>query len=396
MSVQLEHDPLEELRPQAAASQRKRPYQVCVRCIMDTSDPEIEFDAAGVCNHCKTYFQRMETEVRRGPEAETALADLAERIRREGRNKRYDCIIGVSGGVDSTYVAYLVKQQLGLRPLAVHLDNGWNSELAVDNIKRALDVLEIDLKTQVLNWEMFRDLQLSFLKSSVSNLEIPTDHAITALLFDEALRQGVRYIVAGSNVATEAIYPASWEYPHYDYKFIRSVHQRFGSQSLATYPRLSLPKLAYCVFVRRIRYVPLLNYVNYSRQQAMQLLTEHLGWRPYGDKHYESIYTRWYQGYYLPTKFGIDKRRAYLSCHVLAGDMTRQEALNQIQNPPYAGWNVEQDTQFVMKKLGLSEAAMRQILEAPPKTHADYRSNAWLLLGLSQWKQRFKRLAMRV
>jgi N-acetyl sugar amidotransferase len=395
MSIQLQHDPLEKVEAAAGTGGRTRPYQVCVRCIMDTSDPDIEFDAGGVCNHCKTYFQRMETEVHRGPDAEIALADLADRIRQQGKNKPYDCIIGVSGGVDSTYVAYLVKEKLGLRPLAVHLDNGWNSELAVDNIKRALDTLNIDLKTQVLNWEMFRDLQLSFLKSSVSNLEIPTDHAITALLFDEAMRQGVRYIVAGSNVATEAIYPAAWEYPHYDFKFIHSIHKRFGTQSLATYPRLSLPKLAYCVFVRQIRYVPLLNYVHYSRRDAMQLLTEHLGWRPYGDKHYESIYTRWYQGYYLPTKFGIDKRRAYLSCHVLAGDMTRQDALEQIAQPPYAGWNIEQDTQFVMKKLGLSEDAMRAILNAPTKTHADYPSNAWLLLGLVAWKQRFKRIAMR-
>jgi N-acetyl sugar amidotransferase len=352
--------------------------QTCTRCIMDTTDPDIVFDAQGVCSHCHRYERVARERLIPAAERPARLAALVDEIKASGAGKPYDCVIGVSGGVDSTYVAWLVKD-LGLRPLAVHLDNGWNSELAVANIEKTLKTLGIDLYTHVIDWEEFRDLQVSFLKADTPDGEVPTDHAIFALLYRVAARHGLRHVITGTNVATEAVLPERWGYGYFDWRYVKDVHRRFGSARLSTYPHFSLLKLAYYVFVRRIRMVSILNHVDYDKAAAMRLLQDKLGWVYYGGKHYESIYTRFYQAYVLPRKFDIDKRKAHLSTLVLSGQMTREAALQAMQEPVYPERALLEDRDYSIKKLGLTTAQFDAIMAAPPKSFHDYRtSRGWL------------------
>ena len=346
----------------------------CTRCIMDTTDPDIVFDAAGVCNHCHRYDLVSRQRMIQPAERKEKLARLVEEIRQAGKGKAYDCVIGVSGGVDSTYVAWVVKD-LGLRPLAVHLDNGWDSELAVANIEKTLKTLGIDLYTHVIDWEEFRDLQISFLKASTPDGEVPTDHAIFALLYRIAARHGLKHIITGTNVVSEAILPEKWGYGYFDWSYVKDVHRRFGSARLSTYPHFSLPKLFYYVFLRRIRMVSILNFIDYNKQQAMDVLQNRLGWVYYGGKHYESIYTRFYQAYLLPRKFDIDKRKAHYSNLLLSGQMSRDEALEAMKAPVYPADLLEEDRQYVLKKLELDEASFAQIMAAPRRTFLDYRTS---------------------
>lgn len=351
-----------------------RPYQACTRCIMDTTaDRSIRFDDGGLCRHCARYDELVDARRLRGERGREALHGLVERMKTAGRGREYDCIIGVSGGVDSTYVAYLVKQY-GLRPLAIHFDNGWNSELATRNIERVLRNIGIDLYTYVVDWEEFRDVQLAFLKASTPDGEIPTDHAIGALLWKEATRRGIKYIISGMNFATESISVPDWSYGHSDWRFIKDVHRRFGSVKLKTYPHFSLAYLFYANILRGVRIVSILNYEDYHKGQAMELLRSRLGWKDYGGKHHESIYTRFYQGYVLPRKFGVDKRYGHLSDLINAGQISRSEALAQMQRPPYDEDLQQQDLSYVCKKLRLSEQQFEAIMHAPVKTFRAYRN----------------------
>jgi N-acetyl sugar amidotransferase len=341
---------------------------------MDTvADPDIVVDDSGICHHCLRYDQLVSSRVLRGESGRRAMEAMAARIRAAGKGRDYDCIIGVSGGVDSTYVAYVVKQY-GLRPLAVHFDNGWDSELAVSNIERVLRNLDIELYTHVVDWEEFRDLQIAFLRASTPDGEIPTDHAISALLWREAARRGVRYIISGMNFATESISVPGWAYGHSDWRYIRDVHRRFGTVRLSTYPHFSLPYLFYVNLVRRVRIVSILNYVDYDKEKAKELLKNKLGWKDYGGKHFESIYTRFYQGYVLPRKFGVDKRYGHLSDLINSGQMTRQEALAEIARPPYREDLQLEDMHYVIKKLGLTPKKFDEIMQMEPKSFRDYRN----------------------
>jgi N-acetyl sugar amidotransferase len=341
---------------------------------MDTTDPDIVFDAAGVCSHCHRYEtvarQRMiSPEQRKG-----RLDQLVAEIKRTGLGKPYDCVIGVSGGVDSTYVAWVVKD-IGLRPLAVHLDNGWNSELAVANIEKTLNTLGIDLYTHVIDWEEFRDLQISFLKASTPDGEVPTDHAIFALLYQAAAKHGLKHIITGTNVISEAILPEKWGYGYFDWSYVKDVHRRFGTARLSTYPHFSLVNLFYYVFLRRIRMVSILNFIDYNKKQAMSILQKQLGWVYYGGKHYESIYTRFYQAYLLPRKFDIDKRKAHYSNLILSGQMSRSEALEAMKEPVYPKDLLEEDREYAIKKLDLDEKSFEDIMALPKKTFLDYKNN---------------------
>lgn len=343
--------------------------RTCTRCVMDTSDAEISFDEHGVCNHCRRYDALAAEELDRGP---AELDGLVREIKRAGARKDYDCVIGVSGGVDSTYVAYEVKR-LGLRPLAVHLDNGWDSELAIHNIEQALRTLKIDLVTRVLDWDEFRRLQVSFLRASVPDAEIPTDHAIMATLNEEAARRRIRYVISGVNVATEAILPSRWTYGVHDWRYIRNIHRQFDGSSLSTFPHASRMRLSYFSRIRRIHFVALLDYLHYVKSDAMELLERELGWRPYGGKHYESIYTRFFQGYILPTKFGIDKRKAHLSTLICARQLTREDALRELDENEYlSSGQAAEDRTYVVKKLGLTDAQFDEIIGAPARSFVDY------------------------
>lgn len=354
-------------------------YRVCTRCLMDTSDPEIVFDEEGVCNHCHDYDRLMDQKVISGEAGGAYLERLVERMKREGRGKPYDCLIGVSGGVDSTYVAYMVKK-MGLRPLAVHMDNGWDSELAVKNIEETLKRLGIDLYTEVLDWEEFKDLQVAFLQASTPDSEIPSDHAIWAVLGDMADKLKVGYIVSGFNVRTETHLPRAWSYGHFDWKYIRSVYRQYRQGRRLK----SFPHIGFFTYYRRLltqRRVDILNYIDYDKNEAMGILENELGWRYYGGKHHQSIYTRFYQGYILPHKFGYDKRRCHLSSLVCSGEITREVALEELEKPAYAPATQEEDREYVIKKLGLTENEFVTIMKAPIKTFWDYPSYSRIVEG---------------
>lgn len=267
---------------------KEREYQICKRCVMDTTDHEIVFDEEGICNHCKSYLQKASVRIIDESKREQELANLIGEIKQKGKGRDYDCIIGVSGGTDSTYVAWKVKE-MGLRPLAVHLDNGWNSELAVSNIEKTLQKLGIDLYTHVIDWHEFRDIQLSFLYASTPDIEIPTDHAINALLFNTANKFNIKYIISGSNFNDEGAFPESWAYGHLDFKYIKSIHKKFGTKPFVTFPHFGLLKLLWFVLFKRIKTVAILNYMHFDKTQARELLKEKLEWRDYGGKHNESL-----------------------------------------------------------------------------------------------------------
>ncbi len=359
-------------------------YRICSRCVMDTSDGEIVFDANGVCNHCRRAEDLITTRLSLYKSGGAYQIDqVAARMKASGKGKAYDCIVGVSGGVDSTYAAYMLKK-LGLRPLAVHFDNGWNSELAVKNIEVTLKTLGIDLHTHVVDWEEFRSLQLSFLKASVPDAEIPTDHAIWALLYQTATRFGLQYIISGTNISTESILPQSWTYGVSDWTYIKNIHRTYSAKTLGSYPHASLGKFIYYVMIRGIKTFSILNAIDYNKDQAIEVLERELGWTNYGGKHHESIYTRFFQSYILPVKFGIDKRRAHFSSLIIAGTMTRAEALGKLETSIADTGLVQEDLQYVSKKLDMSLTDFEKLMEAPVKSYTDFKSNAELYTKLKR------------
>ena len=344
----------------------------CRRCILDvTDDPVISFDADGVCNHCHSYDSAAQASVFTGVDGERRLETIVREIKARGKGKPHDCIMGLSGGTDSTYVAYLARK-LGLRPLAVHFDNGWNSELSVKNIENVVNRLGLDLFTYVIDWGEFRDLQLAYLRASVVDIEAITDHAIITTLHRLAAERGLKYILSGSNIATEAVLPSNWIHNKLDHLNIRSIHRAFGTRPLRTFPIFDFRTKRYYLDLLGIRTVPILNYVPYVKRDVKRVITEELGWRDYGGKHYESIFTRFYQGYILPTKFGIDKRKAHLSNLICAGQATREEALEELSAPAYDAEQLRIDRDFVLKKLGLSEKEFEEFMREPPRSHADF------------------------
>lgn len=345
---------------------------VCKRCIMDSTDPMIRFDSSGICNYCTSYFENNFTYT---SDKESQLKQVIDEIKQAGKGKKYDCIIGVSGGVDSTYVAYEVKRR-GLRPLAVHLDNGWNSELAVSNIQKCLEKLKIDLFTYVIDWNEFKDLQLSFLKASIPGMEVPTDHAIISILNQMAIKNNVRYIINGSNGSSEFIMSPRWSEgeAQRDWLLIKNIHKQFGAEKLKTFPRTTMFDNFKNKLVYKISVINILNYVDYSKEKGKKLIEDELGWIYYGGKHYESIYTRFTQAYIQPRKFNIDKRKAHHSNLICAGEMTRQEALEDINKDAYPNpLMMEDDKQYFMKKFGMSEVDFQNMMNAPTKSYLDYK-----------------------
>lgn len=350
----------------------KDDIKVCNRCIMDTTDPVIQFDTSGFCNYCTSYLQKDFTY---NLEKEQQLQQVIDEIKKAGKGKKYDCIIGVSGGVDSTYVAYEVKKR-GLRPLAVHLDNGWNSELAVSNIQKCLEKLQIDLYTYVIDWKEFRDLQLSFLKASIPGMEVPTDHAIISILNQAAINNNVKYIINGSNGSSEFIMSPRWSEgeAQRDWLLIKNIHKKFGTAKLRTFPRTTMLDNFKNKLVHKLTVINILNYVDYSKEKGKKLIEDELGWVYYGGKHYESIYTRFTQAYLQPKKFNIDKRKAHHSNLICAGEMTREEALDDIKKDAYPNATMmEDDRQYFMKKFGMSENDFQMLMETPTKSYLDYK-----------------------
>lgn len=352
-------------------------FRRCSLTVMDNiADPDIRFDEKGVCNYYYEY-QEAAKGVLKGEEGEQKLQQLVKQIKETGKGNAYDCLIGLSGGVDSTYVAYLVKQ-LGLRPLAVHLDNSWNSELAVKNIENIISKLDIDLYTLVVNWEEFKDIQLSYLKASVVDIEVVSDHAIFATMYKLAKEKKISYIISGTNIVTEHIMPPSWLYQKMDFDNLKDIHDKYGRIKLKTYPTFDFKKWVYYSGVLKLNPVSILNYVPYNKQAVKEVIKKELDWRDYGGKHYESIFTKFYQAYILPEKFKIDKRKAHLSTLICSGQMTRDEAMAELEKPLYDPADLKQDMEYVLKKLGLTAQEFDAIMKTPPRPHREFKSDARL------------------
>ena len=352
----------------------ERSYQMCSRTVMDTTDPEITFDADGVSNHWYEYQEAARRQLL-SPEASRRERErLVDLMKRAGRGKPYDCVLGLSGGVDSSYLAHLAVE-LGLRPLVVHFDNGWNSELAVSNIEQLVNGLKLDLHTFVMDWPEFRDLQRAYFKASVVDLEVPTDHMILGALYQIANKNRLEFILSGTNVVTEGILPRSWYYPKFDLANLKDIHRQFGTIPLRKLPALGFWQMTYYNQLRGINSVALLDLVEYNKKDAKSLLVSRYGWRDYGGKHYESVFTRFYQGYILPNKFNIDKRKAHYSTLICSGQMSRDEALAELERPAYETTMQVEDKRYVAKKLGFAEPEFDAILALPNRRHDEFASD---------------------
>lgn len=349
-----------------------RPYQQCAISVMDTiGDPDITFDSKGICNYYYDYKKAEKQLVVHGDAGLARLEEMAAMVREAGKGQEYDCIMGLSGGVDSTYIAWLAKK-LNLRPLAVHFDNGWNSELAVQNIENIVNKLDIDLFTYVINWEEFKDLQIAYLKASVIDIEAITDHAIFATLYRLAGEKKIKYILSGTNVHTEQTLPKSWIHPKTDHVNIKSIHKQFGTVPLKTFPFMDAKVKRYYQQIIGVRSLSLLNLVEYDKKKVKQIIQQELGWRDYGGKHYESIWTRFYQGYILPNKFNVDKRKAHLSDLIFGGQILKAEAIEELNKPMYDPEQFKVDYEFVLKKLGFTRDEFEALMKLPPRSHYEF------------------------
>lgn len=360
---------------------RDREYAVCTNCIMDVSDANITFDARGWCDYCNNYYENILPNWYTDERGAETLARMSDEIKGAGKRREHDCLIGISGGIDSSYVTYVAKEKLGLRPLLFHVDTGWNSQEAVNNIERIVDGLGLDLHTEVINWREMQDLQLAFFKAQVPHVDTPQDHAIFASLYNFAAKRGFKYILTGANFSTECVRePLEWHYHASDLRQIRDIHRQFGSVPLRTFPMADIFKYKlYYRYAKGVRVVKPLNHVPYIKDLAMKELSMRLGWQPYSHKHYESRFTRFYEGYWLWKKFGYDKRRAHFSSLILTGQMTRREALERISRPPYDDATIGQDFEYVATKLDLSVAELQWLMDGPNKSYRDYKNNMTLI-----------------
>lgn len=353
-----------------------RPYQICTHCVMDTTDSKITFDKDGKCDFCNDFEKNILPNwhpVENNPE----LLEVAKKIKAKSKHKKYDCIIGLSGGVDSSYLCYVAKKIMGLNPLALVVDTGWNLKVADDNIKTVTEKLDIDVETVVIDWEELKDLQIAFLKSGVPYQDLPQDHVIFATLYMHAVRNKIKYVLTGANNATEYVRPPiEWVYQN-DLKFIKDVYRKFGSKKkLEKLPLCGLLKfrLVYPLLHGMKRCAPL-NYLPYDKTNIKNFLVKELGWKPYENKHYEDRFTRWYEGYYLVHKFGYDKRKCYLSNLILTKEITRDEALKELKTNPYTEEMKREDEKFISEKLGLTVEELNGFVENENKTFEDYKNS---------------------
>jgi N-acetyl sugar amidotransferase len=341
---------------------------------MDTSDSRITFDSAGVCDHANDFFKNVLPNWHTDERGSRALVKVIEKIKQDRRNRDFDCILGLSGGVDSSYMLHLAVNEFGLRPLVFHVDGGWNSELAVHNIQVLVDKLGLDLFTEVINWEEMRDFQLAWFKSGVPHLDIPQDHAFIATLYRFAEKNNIKYILNGGNISTECVRnPMEFFYYGTDMVHIRDIIRRFGTVSMKTYPFSSIFRhKIYLRYVRRVKVFRLLNYRPYVKSDAIRLLEQEYGWKPYPQKHFESRFTKFYESYWLPERFGFDPRRVQLSSLILTGQLSRDEALLALEKPAYDSEDISQDFDYVATKLGISSDELNHYFEIPKKFYWDY------------------------
>ena len=357
-----------------------RKYQICTNCVMDTSDSAIVFDDKGMCDHCTDFYANILPNWHTDERGASALQQFVAKIKQSGKGKDFDCIIGMSGGVDSSYLVYYAKEKLGLRPLVFHVDAGWNSQQAVNNIEQIVDRLGLDLYTEVIDWEEMRDLQLTYIKSGVPQIDSPQDNAFFATMYKFAEKNNVRYILTGGNLSTECVQiPLEWMWYQSDYTLLLDIHEKFGTRPLIRFPRTSiLYHKVYLPYIRGVKLIRPLDYFPYVKQEAIELLVKEFGWQPYPRKHFESRFTKFYEGYWLFKKFGYDTRRVYLTNLILTNQMTRADALSELECLPYDEETIVHDFEYIATKLGITIDELKGYMEAPNKSYKDYKSQETL------------------
>jgi N-acetyl sugar amidotransferase len=358
-----------------------RKYQICTNCVMDTSDSTLQFDARGWCQYCCNYHSNILPNWHPDERGLKQIMPVIDKIKADGKGRDHDCIIGISGGLDSSYVTYVAKEKFGLRPLMFHCDTGWNSDLGVSNIEKIIHGLGLDLVTEVVNWEEMKDLQRAFFLSQVSFQDQPQDLALFSAMYNFAAKNGFKYVITGGNNSTECVRESlEWTYYSTDMVHVRDIHNKFGTRPLNTFPTCDILKYRiYYRWIKGMRVIKLLDYVPYIKQDAIRTLSGKFGWQPYPQKHYESRFTRFYESYWTPKKFGYDKRRAYLSSEILTGQLTREQALAHLATPELDEETMAHEFEYVATKLGWTVAEFEQIFRGKNKTFRDYKNNLFLI-----------------
>jgi|TARA_R110002124_G_scaffold32704_10_gene109246 N-acetyl sugar amidotransferase len=357
-----------------------RNYQICVNCVMDTSDTNITFDDQGVCDHCNGFRTHVAPRWHPDDTGRQMFARTVEEIRRRGKGKPFDCIIGLSGGLDSSFLLHQVVTEFHLRPLVFHVDGGWNTDIAVNNIQVLVEKLGLELFTEVINWEEMKDFQLAFFKSGVPHIDVPQDHAFVATLYKFANKHGIKYILNGGNISTECVRnPLEFLYYGTDMRQLRDIRKKFCTNELKTYPFSSvLFHKVYLRYLRGLKVVKPLDWMPYTKAMARETLSREYGWKPYPQKHFESRFTKFYEGYWLPERFGFDTRRVQFSSLILTGQMTREDALDQLERPAYDPETISHEFDYIAKKLGISSAELRGYFDMPLKSYRDYDNSLWM------------------
>jgi len=350
--------------------------KICTNCVMDTTDSKITFDEKGICDHCNTYYSNILPKWHTDERGERNLWKIIVKIKKEGKGKDFDCIMGMSGGIDSSYLLYVMKEKYGLRPLVFHVDAGWNSQIAVNNIERLIDGLGLDLYTEVINWEEIKDLQLAYFKSGVPHIDSPQDHAFFATMYKFASKHKIKYILTGGNYSTECVRnPLEWMYYQSDSFQLKDIHKKFGTKPIKNYLVTNiLWHKFYLPYFKGIKVYKPLDYILYNKNEAMQFLMDNFGWQPYPQKHFESRFTRFYESYWLYERFGYDVRKVQFSSLILTGQMTREEALNELTKLPYDNETIHHEFEYVATKLGIPVEELQSYMDMPKKTYKDYKS----------------------
>jgi N-acetyl sugar amidotransferase len=354
-------------------------YKICANCVMDTTDSKIQFDEKGYCDHCNNFYKNILPNWYPDETGARELETIVNRIKRDGKNKKHDCLIGLSGGADSSYLVYLAKGKLGLRPLVFLVDTGWNLDVANENVERLIKGLNLGIHTEVVDWDEMKDLQLAFFKSQVPSQDIQ-DHAIFAALYNFAAKNGFKYVLTGANFSTECIRePIEWAHVN-DLTQIKDIHRKFGTRPLRKFPMCGMFKYRlYYRYIKGMKIVQPLNLIPYVKEDAIKELYERFGWERYQNKHFENVFTRFYEGYWLPKKFGYDKRRAHFSSLIVTGQLTREEALEILKEPPYPVEEAMQDMEVIASKLGITKAEFEKLMNGENKTYRDYKSSLTLI-----------------
>ncbi len=355
-------------------------YKVCTNCVMDATDIKITFDRKGMCDHCQTFYKNIEPYWHTDEKGWSEIVQISDGIKKAGAGKDFDCIIGMSGGIDSSYLVYLAKKKLGLRPLVFHVDAGWNSQQAVHNIETIIDNLGLDLYTEVIDWEEMKDLQLAYFKSGVPTVDTPQDHAFFATMYKFAKKYDVKYILTGGNYSTECIRnPIEWMYYQSDSIQLKDIHNKFGEKPLKNFPITNiLWHKVYLPYVKNIKVYRPLDFIPYNKEEAILFLVNEFGYQKYEQKHFESRFTKFYESYWLPKKFGFDTRKVQYSSLIVTGQMSRKDALEKLKKPAYDKKTIKQDFEYVATKLGITTEELQSYMDAPNKSYTDYKNQMWI------------------